>query len=400
MESGELRVLYLSNGKLFLASSDSTKPEEIESTFALEANKRERESYERQSWKQDGGGGGPFGGAVWGSNSPAPTGQPVRMMSVTGGGGSAVLYSLLSGPVGGLFQYDLLENQEKRLLHRTDFMATSLSRNSATNQIACSLLSAGDHTAGIAIQEPKQTRFVTVTEGDTMDQAPCWHPEQSQVLVYQSAGIGRDADGNFGGLGPYSLEQIDLESRTVTTILEDEASDFLSPKYDHSGTLYYIRRPYELLRDNNYGPIAILKDILLFPFRLLRTFFGFFNFMSMIFAGKPLTSRNKNTADGIDATRMMLWGRMIEVGNQRANGSKSEDGIVPENWQLMRHNSTSEDEVIASAVVSFDLADDDTVIYSDGATIFHRDAAGKTSTISCMGIIEQVCAFRVGEPAQ
>jgi len=55
------------------------------------------------------------------------------------------------------------------------------------------------------------------------------------------------------------------------------------------GRLLYIRRPYEPLQGRAAPPLTVLKDIFLFPFRVIRSAFDFLNAFSMAFSQKPLT---------------------------------------------------------------------------------------------------------------
>ena len=78
------------------------------------------------------------------------------------------------------------------------------------------------------------------------------------------------------------------------------------------GTLYFIRRPYETLGPKPPSPLAVLKDIVLFPFRLARAVFHFLEFFSMMFTGKPLHVAAGPQPRVTDPMSIMVWGRMID----------------------------------------------------------------------------------------
>src|SRR5262249_59855487 len=83
-----------------------------------------------------------------------------------------------------------------------------------------------------------------LTEGDSVDLAPSWVPNVHRRLVYQSAGIARDAKGFPVGLGPFGVHQLDIDSGAITTLVESPQHDMLGPKVAGDGTLYYLRRPW------------------------------------------------------------------------------------------------------------------------------------------------------------
>src|SRR5581483_1031577 len=128
-----------------------------------------------------------------------------------------------------------------------------------------------------------------ISEGDSVDLAPRWVPGASRRLVFQTAGLGRDAAGRFSGYGPFAVQQLDLDSGDLTTLAEDPDSDLLGPQKTASGDLYYIRRPFAG-KPKAFSPINVVKDTLLFPFRMSYAIFQFFNFFSMRYTGKPLST--------------------------------------------------------------------------------------------------------------
>src|SRR6185503_6097418 len=95
-------------------------------------------------------------------------------------------------------------------------------------------------------------------------------------------------EGHFAALGPYCIQHLDVESGSLNTLAEDPRFDLLTPFQTSTGTLYFIRRPYRTGRELN--PLTLLKDIILFPFRLLLAVFHFLQFFSMRYSGKKLSS--------------------------------------------------------------------------------------------------------------
>ena len=77
------------------------------------------------------------------------------------------------------------------------------------------------------------------------------------------------------------------------------------------GSLLFIRRPHA--EHERFHPLRTLKDIFLFPFRLLYAVFQFLNFFSSIFTGRKLTSAGGAKAREMDMKQMMIWGNLVRA---------------------------------------------------------------------------------------
>jgi hypothetical protein len=98
-------------------------------------------------------------------------------------------------------------------------------------------------TANIGIKLSGEGGIKEVTEGDSFDTAPRWSPGKDRRIVFQSAGVGRNREGQFLALGPFSLQQLDMDAGEMVTLLEDRHYDYLAPQFQGDGSLLYIRRP-------------------------------------------------------------------------------------------------------------------------------------------------------------
>ena len=74
------------------------------------------------------------------------------------------------------------------------------------------------------------TDFRELTEGDSFDQLPRWVPGPKRRIVFQSAGVGRDSAGRFAGLGPCSIQQLDVDSGDLQEIASESGRDLLQPR--------------------------------------------------------------------------------------------------------------------------------------------------------------------------
>jgi len=397
-----VQIAYVAEGKLYVKRGERA-PQMIESTFAQNMIDRAAQLADRHGWRsrEEEDGGFFTHGTIWGK--AALRQQDVRQIRITGLSkmpkDGSLLYSLDMGAVGGLFTYDLAEQYENRLFHRQEFRASDLSHHPVKSLVALSL-PREDGTAAIALMEPGGKGLRPITEGDSLDQAPSWGREQDRdVLVYQSAGIGRNNYGHSVALGPYAICKLDLDRETLTTVMEDGRWDYLVPREwvadgGKQTYLYYIRRPYKATGHGSYSPLKLLVDILLFPFRLLRAIFFFLNFFSVMFTRKPLTTAGGPKTDPKDTRFMMLHGKWIDAEKAMKAAAKGKPvPLVPESWELMRMDESGKSQSLAGGVLSFDLAADGTVVYTNGSEIYVIGQDGKSERVCAHRMIQQVIAI-------
>jgi len=389
-------VAYLSDGRLFLKLPEE-EPRELQSTFAQQVIERQARTRAVHGWKSQSG--------VWNEMGMAmpdiaqwETGDqrtPVKFQSAVAGDAPGHLYYVLGvGDVGGLFHYVHDGDSERRLMHRNGFVAGDLTRHPDTGEVAVSVRRE-DGSAGIQVGDSDGRFLRDVTVGDAFDESPAWIPGDGRRVIYQSAGIGRDSNGVFRGLSAYRIERMDLDKQDIETVHQEEGCDLLQPRMTADETLYFIRRPYEPHGRQNADPLTILIDILLFPFRLLRAIFHFLNFFSVMFSGKPLTTASGPQQRITDSRYRMIWGRMIDTKRamEKARRQKT-TGLVPKDWQLVRRTKDGEEQTLAEKVLSFDLCEDGSVVYTDGNVILYRRDDGETREVCRDDVIEKVIAFR------
>src|SRR5262249_9125946 len=157
---------------------------------------------------------------------------------------------------------------------------------------------------------------------DAVDLAPSWMPGTERRLIYQSAGIARDERGLPIGLGPFGIQQLEIDSGRISTVAEAPGHDLLGPKAAADGTLFYLRRPRRA--PGHRSPLRTLLDLLLIPFRLIWAVFQFFNFFTAKYTGKTLTAGGPRKEAG-DLRQMMIWGNLIDAEKAaRANAQKGD----------------------------------------------------------------------------
>ncbi|HEY3450803.1 MAG TPA: hypothetical protein VGK67_30885 [Myxococcales bacterium] len=390
------KIAYLAKGRLHVKDSDAA-PRVVESKFGLAVRDRAVRSQNVHSWKTEGRGAQfMMGGAFWGGPRRDPAAMRIAMTSVARAREPGkLLYALETDEVGGLFAVDLAGGEEQRLFHGNSMRVQHPATRPEVELIACSVPQPAG-TANLAVMRADGSELLEVTEGDSLDLSPSWVPNQPQ-LVYQTAGLGRDREGNFLGYGPFALHRIDLKTSEIQPLIEDPATDFLGPRVADDGTIWAIRRPWKT---------AVVKlsfwrfflDVLLFPWRLLVAFFQFLNFFVVRYTGKPLSSSGDARQQAADMQKMMVWGNLIDADKNarksRLKGDEAPD-LVPSTWQLVKipPGEGQQPEVAAKGVLSFDLCADGTIIYSNGSAVFLLGKDGKAERVHKDEQIEQVVAL-------
>ncbi len=370
-----LKLAYLSRGQLYFKNGDlAARP--IVSQFGQDIINRTLQHSQRREWKTQGAT-SPFSGSMlWGVSADDPKQLRVAIAGMTNAlRDGELLFVLETDAVGGLFFYNWAKDEERRLFHKESLRIRDLDVHPDSKLIACARYYPTG-TASLAIVRGNDLQ--AVTEGDAVDEAPTWIPGTSRQLVFQSAGIARNAQGYALGLGPYAIRRLDLDTGTLTTVLENPQFDYLLPHMTADGTLYVIRRPYEKLGRPAYTLDKLVSDIALFPFRLLRALFHFLNFISLTFSRKPLTTAAGPQVEGDDEKHLILRGKLIDANKALREGQQNETpALVPPAWELVRRDPTGSEQVLAKGVVAFDLDLNGDLVYSNGIAVYRlsRDAA-------------------------
>ena len=382
--SSDLTIAWLAQGKIRLKQG-AAPARTIESRFGQTIRERAVKAQQRHSWKTQGSEEKFLAGAMlWGRSPRDPAAIRLTITSLCQGAAAGqVLYSLETDELCGILQLEEFGADERRLWNKNDKRIDHL-HLSANGELACSVRHEFD-TANIAVRVSEESGFSEVTEGDSVDTAPHWIPGSERQLVFQSAGVGRNREGHFAGLGPYAIQKLDIDSGELTSLRENSGYDFLTPRMTAEGALYFIRRPF--LTGREIHPLRLMKDIFLFPFRLIYALFHYLQFFSMRYTGKKLSSGGAQSKE-LDLQQMMIWGNRVSA--QAKRNQKEAAALVPNNWELVRSVAGQDDEVLAKGVLAFDLCSDGTVVYSNGSAIFRRNAKGETERLVVESLIERV----------
>jgi hypothetical protein len=288
-----------------------------------------------------------------------------------------LLYAQAMSASSGLFRYNLATREEYRLFHRQDFDACGLACDPSNGQIV--VATRGKEDLGkLQLIDDTARRNDRITAGDGHDSNPFPDPVNRSGIYFQSSGVGRNERGEIVALGPAAIHRLDRATGEMQTVLEDADWDFLLPKADANGALYFIRRPYA---EQDSLPLGQkIKAFVTLPFALAGAMFGFLDAFSRMFGKKSLRPAGGGPGLPVARSRYATFhDTTIELEKVlEQQDRKGEDAqVVPKTWELVRRDSSGAETVLAQHAVAYDLGPKGEVVYSDGLRIW---LAGPTRT--------------------
>ncbi len=253
------------------------------------------------------------------------------------------------------------------------------------------IASHGDHVAAcmhysngtshMALFKLPSSAYTEITGGDSCESAPSWSPD-GRLLYFSTAGIARES-GQVAAYAPRAAASYNINTEKMEMLIEDEKHDILALKEDAQGNFYYIRQPYDPEQGKKRTTIwGVLKDVLLFPFWLIKALIGFLNAFSILFGGKPAADsgmhgdvKSKQKSD----KELFFEGKLLDAEKNRKENKKAGDpyaGIMSRSRVLVRRAPDASEEVLAKGVLDYALCRDGGIVYSNGAHILHRKADG------------------------
>lgn len=387
-----MQTWFISEGQLVRADAQGACTA-VDSPFVREAVQRAERSRQLDGWKtaqaDDDRGRMVPRSVLWGAGRSGAGAVAHRFRFVTRGNDDTIYYVIAIGNHTGLFRYHLNDDREIRLFHGAAMQCLGLAFDAASDHL---VLAAGnaDGTACLEMVDREGRRRGQITGGDAVDAAPSVSAREPGIVYYQSSGVARHAQtGRTAAIGPAALLKLDTKSAKLTPVLEHRDFDYLAPREDRSGNLWYIRRPYE--KTASEVAFDAGKSALMFPWRVAKGVFGFLDVFSKIYGREHdnlRTSGGPQTAEfKPDMGALWLHGRMVAINDVRYDTGRG--GLVPGSWELVCRNHKGREYVAAKHVVAFDVAGDD-VVYSNGFAVFGLED-GDWREITRANLVENVC---------
>jgi len=379
------RLAFVSNGQLFDREAGG-EPVALDSPFVKEQLERRVRATQRHGWKEGTAFNIAAGGGRRGFDAPD---APINVTSAAYEPCGSLLYFLKDSAIGGLFRREAATGRELRLMLKPGLHLSHLAVSADGMKVAAAAHQKGG-TANIVIFDNEGNGLREVTGGDTEDSAPAWIPGVPGRLLFQSSGFARNEQGYIVAQGPASIQTLDMESGSVSPIVDDERFDHVRPRVSPDGHLYFIRRPYEL---PSYGAHNMFLDSLLFPFRLLRAVFHYLNFFSLMYTRKPLTSASGPKVEA-DWKNILVQGKRIDA-EKALRESRPVHGVpslVPADWQLVKRSPQGQEQVLATSVASYDIGPDGAIVYTNGRGVFAIEPDGATRLALTAAVVNDVMA--------
>ncbi|MFT0695498.1 hypothetical protein ACDX34_15410 [Acinetobacter bereziniae] len=268
-----------------------------------------------------------------------------------------------------------LQETEGLILRKNDFVVQDMAYDEAKKRLALSVNSNG-YERHICILPLDANRTQYLTEGDCQDSNPCFDPQDTMQLYYDSCGL---AYGEHRiAYSPKEIYHLDMGTGELQTVASDPKFDFFKPKMDSLGNLYFIKRPYS--RDgSHHSPVTTIKDLIFAPFKIIRAIVGWLDFFTQRYTGESLkTTSGNNPAKSQQKSEEELFveGNLIKAQQNLERNQKSGEkypGMIPKSWELVKMSPTGEMTTLKRGVMSFALKDD-TIFYSNGKYLIELDA--------------------------
>jgi hypothetical protein len=382
----ELEIAFLSKYKLHVRKNGVTQA--IESEFERTVRDRAASIERRNAWKTQGRGAMFMGGRA--TQAGVRDATPVVLTGLAAGPEGSILYSMETDAVSGVFMRDV-NATETRLFHTADFRIRHAALHPDGAMLAATSFYKEGFRSNIVVLPLHGTDVTEVTEGDSLDQAPRWVPGAARRIVFQSAGVGRDVAGRFAGLGPCTIQQLDLDSGDLEEIASETGHDLLQPRQTADGTLFYIRKPYQSASQANLANslLSSMTDATLFPFRMARAVFHYFNIFSMMYTGKPLVTNKGAVQQPADPRQLFINGNLANALLAHPQDDEAR-ALALSSWELVRRRPGGQTESIARNVLAFDIAADGSLVYSAGASIVRIGPDGSSERVLKGEWIDQV----------
>lgn len=383
-----MSIIYSSENKIFQYDEDKKLLTEIPCGRISKYRETIRGIQQRKEWKTSGSGAMFMGTAI--ADSIDPEEMPVKISGLSVHGDELV-YGVDLEDVGSIYHrsFDPSDDCEGLVRASNEFVFGSFDCKGDRLAVSMGANPASLHIAVMDIGG----RYDEYTDGDTIEENPCWSKNKEGVY-FSTAGYARNQYGAAAAVSPRSIAYLDLDRKTMTEIVSDEQYDYLHPHEDENGVLYYIRQPYGGEKPQSG---ITFKDILLFPYRIIKGLFGFLNYFSMIFGGESLktggASANGAKAKQRSQKELIIEGNIINAEKldkiNEANGDKL-SGIMPQSRVLIKRTADGSEEILYKGVLDYVPEEGGSVVVSNGRHLLRIDRDGNVSHIAKAKLAENI----------
>lgn len=367
-------ILFLADSRLYVRDKAGAV-NEIESSFARQKIEDADRHDSHHKWKRaNADENNPYASSnqVWGRQSSQRHGAYFRFQHVLTIDPHNLYYILTNDLVTGLFKYNLSDGYEQRLFHRNNLAFHGIDFSPEQERFVAGVL-APDGRVNLEMMDSEGVRGKTVTDGDSCDAYPAFGKKDKNHIFFQSSGIARNENGQVIALGPASIQRLNLQTGEMVELLSDDNYDYLLPRQDAQGQLYCIRRPYQKIWQRS--PWGMLRDGLLFPFRFLSAVLSFLQVFTQIFEKQGMRrSGGPDVQPSAKGKYLSVLGSTIDVAKiEKASRAGKGLSLVPGSWELIRLEQGGKITVIERNVCSYDIDDQDHVVFTNGFRVRRTD---------------------------
>lgn len=386
------KIIFASEGKI--GRIDGSKITYYTSEYLEKYNKNRYEIIKKNSWKTEG-----QGARFMGVHSMVQDIEiPREEANITGiaflEDTDEIIYTITVNNMSGIFSKNLSHdsNNEGHIIHKSNTEFSGIDYNGSSGQ-AVVTVSEESFEKHIALIDLKKGSYRIVTEGESRDQNPFWSRRNKDIIYYDSCGIGLNRSNNEVAFSNRFICKLDISAGTVEECMVDEKFNFEKPKEDMEGNLYFIKRPFG--DEHKMSPGQTLKDIFLFPFRMLKAIFSWMNFFSMRYSGESLRSKGNNPAKIREKSQQEIFieGNLINVENalkENMDSGEKYPGFAPRSWELVKMGDDGKLVTIKKGVLDFDIDEDGNIVYTNGNYVIRISKNGKEEKIEKVPMVTKV----------
>lgn len=348
-------MTVISDGKLFTEREGTLLPRD--SLILRKYISAAKESARQREWKYSGEGARFTGSFI---PRPDPDAAAELYVRVTGAGylsDGTLLYAMQIDRAAGIYSVPPDGGEEGIFLSDNEYRYRELAVRD--DRILVTAEAAGECHIGLLEKGSRVCEFLT--EGSSREACPFWSLLDPDAFFFSGAGLeermteeptgSADKEMSVAELigamrqtaqprrvGPAGLFRMNLRDRSIEELLTDERYNCISPTEDVDGGIWFIRYPYRPEKRDKKSFGTALKDVVLFPVRLLGGLFGFLNFFTMKYSGKTLNSGTTASKNKPQSERFVL-GNLIDAERElKRNAGRGEEfpGYVPKEYELCR----------------------------------------------------------------